>query len=235
MRYNVASQPVRSFTYLILLFVTFALKSWSSLLPNTSSDIEPALTGATLSIASGSPSRNTPFECYPISTRRGSFLDKGDCRQAVTEFYRRFPRVTTSGAQILYSLTHSTWHQPLFPIRCPYVLAYSGCVFTLDYRIGGGGNIDNIHTNLLQYWGTKIARTCVGKAPEQNIDGGEATWKFPGTLIRLSLAWTPMPLAYAYGNLTSVGNGSAAVVSSTESDLAVNSDTNGPLEISDSK
>ena len=136
---------------------------------------------------------------------------------------------------ILYSLTHSTWGQPLFPIKCPYVLAYSGCVFTLDYRKEGGGNVDNIHTDLLEYWGTKIARACVGIAPEQNVDGGEATWEYPGTVIRLALARTPMPLAYAYGNSTSIGNGSAALVSSTESDLAVNSDTNDPLEISDSK
>ena len=162
-------------------------------------------------------------------------MDKGDCRQAVADFYRRFPRVTSSGAHILYSLTHSTWRQPLLPIKCPYVLVYSGCVLTLDYRKEGGGDIENVHTNLLEYWGSKIARTCVGKASEENVDGGEAAWESPRIWIRLALAHTRMPLASAYGNLTSVGNGSAALVSSTESDLAVGSDTNSPLEISDSK
>lgn len=106
---------------------------------------------------------------------------------------------------------------------------------TLDYRREGGGDIDNIHTDLLEYWGTKITRACVGIAPEQNVDGGEATWEYPGTLIRLALARSPMPLAYACGNSTSVGNDSAALVSSTESNLAVNPDTSDPLEMSDSK
>lgn len=123
MRCNMVPQPLRSFTYLILLFVIFTLKSRSSFLPNTSSNIEPALTGATLSIASGSPSPNTPFECYPITSRsRGPFLDKDDCRQAVSVFYRRFPKVTSGGAHILRSLTHSTRGNPVFRLN---VLMYS--------------------------------------------------------------------------------------------------------------
>ena len=162
-------------------------------------------------------------------------MEKNDCRQAVSVFYRHFPRATRGGEQILYSLTHSTRGQPLFPIKCPYVLEYSACVFTLDYRKDGGGDAGDIHTNILEYWGSKIIRICVGKVSEQYVDGGEAIWEYPGTVIRLALARTPMPLAYAYGNSTSVGNGSAALVSSTGSDLAVNSDTNNPLEISDSK
>lgn len=226
---------LRSLTYLILVFVTFISKSRSSFLPNTSSDIESALTGATPSIASGSPNPEVPFECYPMSTRRGPLLDRSDCRQAVTDFYRRFPRETSGGAHVLYSLTHSKWRQPPFALKCPYVVAYSGCVLTLDYYKEDGGDIANVHSNLLEYWGTKIARTCVGNSPEQNVDGGAAIWQYPGTLIRLALAHTRMPLASAYGNLTSVGNGSAALVSSTASNLAVNSDTNGSLEISDSK
>ena len=234
-RCNMASQSLRSFTYLILLLVTFTLTSWSLLFPNISSDIEPALTGATLSIASGSPNANTPFECYPLSSSRSSFLDKSHCRLAILDFSRRFPRITSSGATILYSLTHSKWHQPLFPIKCPCVIAYSGCVFTLDYVKAGGGDVDNIHTDLLEFWGTKVARACVGKAPEQKLDGGEATWLFGGSYIRLALAWTRMPLAHGDGNLSSVGNGSSAVVSSTESDLAVDPDTNGALEMSDSR
>ena len=99
----------------------------------------------------------------------------------------------------------------------------------------GGGDAGDIHTNILEYWGSKITQICVGRASEQYVDGGEATWEYLGTAFRLALARTPMPLAYAYGNSASVGNGSAALVSSTESDLAVNSDTNDPLEISDSK
>ena len=231
MRCNMA---LRSFTYLTLLFVTFVLKSRSSLLPNTSSDIESALTGATPSIASGSPNPEVPFECYPMSTRRGPLLDRSDCRQAVADFYLRFPRQTSAGIHVLYSLTHSKWRQPPLAIKCPFVLAYSSCVLTLDYRKEDGSDIYNVHTNLLEYWGAKIARTCVGR-PDEKVDGGAATWQYATSMLRLTLAHTRMPLASAYGNLTSVGNGSAALVSSTESDLADNSATNGPLEISDSK
>ena len=221
------SQSTQSFTYLILLFVTFALKSRSSLLPNASSD---PLTGATLPIASGSPNPEFPLDCYPPLSSRGPFLDKGDCQQAVTHFDLDFPYMG------IYTLTHGTTRPgPVFPIKCPYVVAYENCVFTLDYRKNDFGDVMHINSNVIARWGTRIARACVGKAPEQLVDGGEAVWEWPGTLIRISLAHTSMPLESPYGNLPSVGNGNAALVSSAETNLTVSTDTNVPVEISDSK
>ena len=228
------SKPTRSFTYLVLLFVTFTLKTWSSLLPDTSLNIESASTGVTLSIASGSPNPEIPIDCYPPLSSRGPFLNKGNCQQAVTEFYRRSPSLDPQG--FVYTLTHGTTApQPVFPIECPCVIAHDDCVFTLDYLNGHGGDVPNIHTHVIAQWGSRIARACVGKHPEQLVDGGEAVWEWPGTVVRISLAHIPKPLESAYGNSTSVGNGSAALVSSAESNLTVDTDTNVPVEISDSK
>ena len=88
---------------------------------------------------------------------------------------------------------------------------------------------------MAEYWGTKVARSCVGKAPQENVDGGEVVWIYPGTMIRIALAHTAKPIEYPYNNLTSVGNGSAALVPNVESNRTVSTDMNVPADISDSK
>ena len=228
------SQSTRSFTYLMLLFVTFGLETWSSLLPKSSLNIEPALNGATLSIASGSPNLDFPLDCYPPLSSRGPSLDKGDCRHAVADFYLHYPNLDQYG--IFYKLTHrNTMFQPHFTIKCPYVITYPNCVFTLDYHKNDGGNIINVHSSVLVQWADRIARACVGKAPQEMVDGGDVTWEYPGASIRVALARTAKPFEEPDGNSTSVGNSSAAFVSSAESNVTFSTDINIPVNTSDSK
>ena len=229
------SQPRRSFTCLILLFVTFTWKTWSSLLPNTSLNIESALTRTTLSIASGSSNANYDVNCTPPLSSRGPFLDKGDCRQTLATFYQDFPRRTSAGQYRIYTLTHSTPSRALYPIKCPYVIAYPGCVFTLDYRRFWGGDQPYFYTNVAESGGKRVARACVGKAPQEMIDGGEVIWSYLGTTVRITLAHTAMPFTETDGSLTSVDNGSAGLVPSAESNLTFGTDVNVPVDISDSE
>ncbi len=54
-------------------------------------------------------------------------------------------------------------------------------------------------------------------------------------MIRIALAHTAKPIEYPSDNSTSVGNGSAALISNVESNLTVNTAMNVPVDISDSK
>ena len=230
------SQTTRTFTYLILPFLAFTSKTWSSLLPNTSLNIEPALTNTTLSVATGSSNANYAVWCAPPLSTRGPFLDRFECRLALTQFYQRFPHRTRGGQNIEYTLTHSPTLSPaLNRITCPYVIAYSNCVFTLDYQRSFGGDQPHFHTNVAEFGGKRVVRSCVGKAPQEMVDGGEVTWTYVGTIVRISLAHTAMPYEEMDGNVTTVGNGSAALVSGAESNLTFSTDFNGPADISDSK
>ena len=155
---------------------------------------------------------------------------------ALTQFYQRFPHRTRGGQYIEYTLTHSPTLSPaLYRITCPYVIAYSNCVFTLDYQNYLGGDQPGFLTNVADFGGNKVVRSCVGKAPQEMIDGGEVTWTYIGTIVRISLAHTAMPYEETDGNVPTVGNGSAALVSSAESNLTFSTDFNVPAEISDSK
>ena len=229
------SRASRSFTCLVLLLVTFAWKTWSSLLPNTSLNIESALARTTLSIASGSSNANYDINCIPPLSSRGPFLDKGDCRQILAIFYQRFPRRTSTGQYRIYTLIHSPLSRPLYPIKCPYVIAYPGCVFTLDYRRYLGGDQPFFYSNVAESGGNRVARACVGKAPQERIDGGEVIWSYLGTTIRITLAHTAMPFTETDGNLTSVDNGSAGLVPSAESNLTFSTDVYVPVDTSDSE
>ena len=83
--------------------------------------------------------------------------------------------------------------------------------------------------------GNRVARACVGKAPQEMIDGGEVIWSYLGTTVRITLAHTAMPFTETDGNLSSVDNGSAGLVPSAESNLTFSTDVNVPGDISDSE
>ena len=187
-----------------------------------------------LPIASGSPIARYAIQCAPPLSRRGPFLDRGDCRQATTDFHQRFPS-RDAGGEYIYTLTHSTRSGALYPIKCPYVIAYPNCVFTLDYTRYLGGDLPHFHTDVAEFWGTKLARSCVGKAPQEMVDGGDVTWEYPSTSIRIALAHTAKPFEETDGNSTSVGNSIAALVSSAESNVTFSTNMDVPVDISDSK
>ena len=98
-----------------------------------------------------------------------------------------------------------------------------------------GGDLEGFHSNVAEFWGNKLARSCVGKAPQERVDGGDVTWEYPGTTIRIALAHTAKPLGETDGKSTSVSNGSAALVSSVESNFTFCKDRNFPEDISRSR
>ena len=98
-----------------------------------------------------------------------------------------------------------------------------------------GGDQPFFYSNVAESGGKRVARACVGKAPQDRIDGGEVVWSYLGTTIRITLAHTAMPFTETDGNLTSVDNGSAGLAPSAESNLTFSTDANVPVDISDSE
>lgn len=115
------------------------------------------------------------------------------------------------------------------------MIAYPKCVFTLDYIRVSGGDQPYFHSNVAELGGIKVARSCVGKAPQEMIDGGDVTWRYPGTIARITLAHTAVPFEGTNGNLTSVGNNSAALVSSAATNLTFTTDKHVSVDVPDSE
>ena len=142
-------------------------------------------------MATPTANRPNPIECAQPTS--GPRLSYSSCRYAVSEFLQRFP-----DRQERYKLTHNWRPFARYTIKCPYVINYDGCVFTLDFKVVVG--VVSIRTGVAAFGGQKLARACVGK---EGVDGGDVEWSAIDYVVRISLGHSAQPLSGLYGNETS--------------------------------